>query len=163
MFRNQLSFMAVLRASLMAAACIFCLSGVTAAAQSNSESAAVEKAFQKYAEDWGAGKIDDVASFLADDVVQMPPDAKAIVGKAALVSDWRKFMAEYNDEWKPTVTEVVVSGNVAYVKGHFTEKRTPKAGGPTQSMSGDSFWVMRRDQSGQWKLVLEMWFGKGWQ
>ena len=161
MFHIQSSPGAVLRVFVMLVIAGFCLGASPAAAQNAATEA--DKAFQKYADDWNAGDIESVFAFLADDIVQIPADGTVIVGKTLLEVEWRKHLSEYKDEWKPTVTDVAVSGRMAYLKGRFTEKRTPKDGGPSQTMTADAVWAMRREDSGEWKLVLETWFGKGWE
>jgi ketosteroid isomerase-like protein len=131
-------------------------------AQTEAQSA-VQEAFQRYVDNWNKRNFEGVSEFLADDIVQMPPDHPAFIGKKALVADWKKFMEEYTDTWEPSISGIAISGNLAFLRGSFVEKRTPKAGGASQQQKGDGVWVLRRNEKGEWKLVLELWFGKGWE
>jgi ketosteroid isomerase-like protein len=131
--------------------------------ETKDDEAVVKKLFQKYAEDWNKGNLKGVFAFLADDVVQMPPDNPIIYGKKDLMADWKKYMDDYSSRWDPKITDIAIAGDLAYLRGPFVEKRTPKAGGDPETQKGDSVWVMRRDASGEWKLVLELWFGRGWE
>jgi ketosteroid isomerase-like protein len=123
----------------------------------------VQELFRKYADDWNKGNIEAVSEFLAEEIVQMPPGQPAFIGKKALVADWKKYMEEYTYSWEPSISGIAVSGNLAFIRGSFVEKRTPKAGGAPQQQKGDGVWVLRRNEKGEWKLVLELWFGKGWE
>jgi uncharacterized protein (TIGR02246 family) len=127
------------------------------------DNTAVKKAFQKYVEDWNQGDLDGVFSFVADDFVQMPPSQEAFIGKKAIMEDWKTYMAEFTSKWEPELTDIVVSGDLAYLRGPFVESRTPKSGGETTTQKGDGIWVLRRNAQGEWRLILELWFGRGWE
>jgi len=127
------------------------------------DNSAVKEAFQKYVDDWSKGDLEGVFAFIAEDFVQMPPYEGPFIGKKAIVADWKKYMKEYSSLWEPTLKDIAISGELAYLRGFFVETRTPKAGGDATTQKGYSVWVLRQNSDGEWKLILELWFGEGWE
>ncbi len=89
--------------------------------------------------------------------MQLPPHQPARIGKAALEAGWDEFLAANDSEWHPIIEDVWVSGDLALVRGRFTETITPKDGSDATIVDDKAAWVMRRGEDGQWRLLLEMW------
>ena len=121
------------------------------------DAAAVRQTFDQYNTTWDLQNIEGVLAFLAEDVVQLPPDS-TFIGKAALSARWRNWLTANTDVWYPTVRDVRTSGDMAYVTDAFTETSTPKAGGASRTITGNGFDIFRRDATGAWKLVFESWY-----
>ncbi|KPJ88334.1 MAG: hypothetical protein AMS18_13455 [Gemmatimonas sp. SG8_17] len=119
--------------------------------------AAVRQVIQQEIDDWNAGDLDAVLAIFADDVVRMLPDT-VTVGKEALPLRWRQHLEENSDVWEPTIDEIEAAGNLVFVKLHFTETTTPKAGGESTVFHGEGVTVFRRSASGRWEVVLDQWF-----
>ena len=141
---------------------MFLLVSVTSVPQSDDDSD-VKNAFQKYAADWNNENLEGVFSFIAEDFVQMPPNQPSFIGKKAIMADWKQYMAEYTSKWEPTITDLTVSGDLAYLRGPFFETRKSRSSGEVTTQKGNSVWVLRRNSQGEWKLILELWFGAGWE
>jgi ketosteroid isomerase-like protein len=62
--------------------------------------------------------------------------------------------------WSPTVLDVQVSGDLAYLMYSGEETITPKAGGPGRTLVGSGWEVFRRDATGSWKLINESFFSR---
>ena len=97
-----------------------------------------------------------VAAHLADDVVLMVPDYPVQEGKTAAVAFLRDVMswmrAHLDREIRYVSAEVVVEGNVALDRGAFTFVVSPKAGGPTETVTGKYLWLMTRDAGEGWNI-----------
>jgi ketosteroid isomerase-like protein len=126
------------------------------------EAEAVKAVFDQYVKDWNVPDMDAVEALLDPEVVQLvqsTPDT-TFVGRDALMASWRKLVSENTDVWSPTVLDVQVSGDLAYLMYSGEETITPKAGGPAQNLVGSGWEVFRRDATGSWKLVNESFFSR---
>ena len=122
----------------------------------------VKAVFDQYVKDWNVPDMDAVEALLDPEVVQLvqsTPDT-TFVGRDALMASWRKLVSENTDVWSPTVLDVQVSGDLAYLMYSGEETITPKAGGPAQNLVGSGWEVFRRDATGSWKLVNESFFSR---
>lgn len=121
------------------------------------DEAAIRKVFKQMEETWNAADLEALMAFIAEDVVQMPPNRPTIEGKEALRSDWENFLSENTDIWKPSIEHIEVSGNLAVVRRRGTESWTPKTGGETITQAGKGITVFRRGSEGSLKMILEIW------
>ena len=129
----------------------------TVATSSEADKAAVREVFEQSVEKWNANDLDGLMAFIADDVVQMPPGRSTIDGKEALRSDWEKFLSENSDKWEPTIEDIEVSGDLAFVRIKELETTTPKDGSETKTLIGKGISIYRRGEDGSWRNVIEIW------
>jgi uncharacterized protein (TIGR02246 family) len=127
------------------------------ATSTQTDEAAIRQVHRQLEEKWNAADLDGVMTYIADDVVQMPPERPIIVGKEALRSDWEKFFSENTDIWKPSIEYIEISGDLAVVRASGTESWTPKDGGETTTSVGKAIRVFRRGTDGSWKMFIEIW------
>jgi uncharacterized protein (TIGR02246 family) len=123
---------------------------------------AVKAVFEQYVKQWNVADMDAVEALLDPDVaqlVQSTPDT-TFVGREALMASWRKLVSENTDVWSPTVLDVQVSGDLAYLMYSGEESITPKAGGPARTLVGSGWEIFRRDATGAWKLINESFFSR---
>lgn len=113
-------------------------------------------------------RLDFCAAFAAENLkamdrlidagaVWMPPGSPAIVGK-------EKVIKRYTDETsKATVNldlksgPVQVCGDWAFFSAPFTRTETPKAGGPSKTVSGQYLWILKKQPNGSWKVARDIW------
>lgn len=126
------------------------------------EAEAVKALFDQYAKDWNASDMDAVEALLDPDVVQIvqSDEDTTFVGREALMASWRKLVSENTDVWSPTVLDVQVSGDLAYLMYSGEESITPKAGDPGRTLVASGWEVFRRDAAGSWKLINESFFSR---
>ncbi|MCI0551410.1 MAG: DUF4440 domain-containing protein [Anaerolineae bacterium] len=113
--------------------------------------------FQRAEDKWNRGDLGGVMAYIADNVVQMPPNGPAIIGKKSLQAEWTQFLEQNNNNWHPSIEDIQVSGNLAYIRGKSKEITTPKVGGETTTNVYKAVWIYRRNDKGSWELVLEIW------
>lgn len=126
------------------------------------EAEAVKAVFDQYVKHWNAPDMDAVEALLDPEVVQLVQGTTdtTFVGREALMASWRQLVSENTDVWSPTVLDVQVSGDLAYLMYSGEETITPKAGGPARTMVGSGWELFRRDATGSWKLVNESFFSR---
>lgn len=104
-----------------------------------------------------AGNADGMLALLADDVVNMPPDAPAVIGKPAVSDMFRTFLQSTSIAVQYDSQEVVVSGDWAFDRRTYSGTMTPKAGGAAVSETGKYLWVLHKDAAGSWKFARIIW------
>ena len=126
------------------------------------EAEAVKAVFEQYVKHWNAADMDAVEALLDPEVVQVVQSTTdtTFVGRDALMASWRQLVSENTDVWSPTVLDVQVSGDLAYLMYSGEETITPKAGGAARTMVGSGWELFRRDPTGSWKLVNESFFSR---
>jgi len=126
------------------------------------EAEAVKAVFDQYVKHWNAPDMDAVEALLDPEVVQLVQGTTdtTFVGREALMASWRQLVSENTDVWSPTVLDVQVSGDLAYLMYSGEESITPKAGGPGRTSVASGWEVFRRDATGSWKLINESFFSR---
>lgn len=94
---------------------------------------------------------------LADDAVILPPGMLPIEGREACLEFVTAVLRVMNGVYQREVVcdsaEVVVSGNLAFDRGRFAQRLTPRDGGAQLAEQGHYLWMYRRDDEGVWRLV----------
>jgi len=106
-----------------------------------------------------AGKKDAkaVASYYALDCVAYPPGSPMLHGRAEAEKMWGDAFADpaYKLSWKTTAVGVSASGETGYSAGTFEETST--VAGKAVTQVGKYLEVWRKDSSGQWKCIHDIW------
>ncbi len=108
-----------------------------------------------------AADADAWLALMADDVLWMRPGGSTLVGKETIGS-WGRDAFEYAElEFAYTTDEVVVSGDLAYVRGTHTVVVVPRAGGERWQVTGKHIYILRRQPDGAWKATRSIWNSDG--
>jgi ketosteroid isomerase-like protein len=103
------------------------------------------------------GEMDEYDALLAPDAVFMPPNGATREGTE--LRKWlRAFVTGFAVEWldfQHVRTEA--DGNLGYHAFSYEWRVTPRAGGEPTVGKGKGLHVVRRDVSGGWKIVREIW------
>jgi uncharacterized protein (TIGR02246 family) len=127
-----------------------------------SDPGAVKSAIKADEKKWNAqfksNDMEGLLSHYADDAYFIAPGVKGADGSTAI----RKAYAEGLNDKNFTISfasdkiDVAASGDLAYARGHFTEKFSdPKTGQPT-SVTGSYVTVYKKQQDGSWKAVEDL-------
>lgn len=103
------------------------------------------------------GDIDKLMDLYTADAVSMAPGAPASVGKAAIRSDYGKFLADYTLTHQVLSQQVTLEGNVAIERGEYKQSATPKKGGPVLYERGKYVAIWNHEADGKWREKLEIW------
>lgn len=113
----------------------------------------------EWADAASAGKdIDRIMSFVADDIVMVPPGQPIAEGKEA----FRAFvtaslaMPGFRIHWVSSDVRFSPDGRLAYLRG-TNETTVPGANGNAVTIPGRGITIWRRDADGQWQCVLDIW------
>ncbi|MDX1387933.1 MAG: SgcJ/EcaC family oxidoreductase [Acidobacteriota bacterium] len=118
---------------------------------------AVLEADERWIEAFNRGDVDTIASLYTEDVVVMPPGAPGFEGRDR-VREWMAELFERHVVHQRLLNdEVVVTGDWAWMRGHFTTEITPRAGGATVTEQGKHLVIWRREPDGAWRAARDIW------
>ena len=105
---------------------------------------------------------EEVIAFWADDAVMAPPNFDFIEGKDAIATYLQNYIGEdavvpnFSIEWAPKSGFVSRSGDLAYLIEtnviQFDDENGNRVSVPNKVVT-----VWRKDESGEWKNVVDMW------
>jgi uncharacterized protein (TIGR02246 family) len=116
-----------------------------------------EKAIRELVETWqratADGDLETVLSLMSDDVVFLVPGQPPF-GKEAFKAAMQGPMKGARIESKSDIEEIVVSGDVAYLRNHLEVTMTPPQGPPVRR-KGYTLTILHKQTDGRWLLVRD--------
>jgi len=99
--------------------------------------------------------IKTLSSLTTEGHVMLMPNRPPLEGKAANdEANGRAFeQFQFDEEWHPV--ETVISGDLAFQRGTYTTKATPRAGGESRSISGNFLRIYQRQPNGDWRMTRD--------
>ena len=131
------------------------LATVSASAQQkNADDPGVAKTRSAYQAAAGAQDAGGMAKLYAPDGVEMPPNAPAVKGRAAIEA----FHKAFSKQWMVhgmtlAATETKVMGDTAYDVGTYKQGLMPQSGGGIINDSGKYIVLLKKDASGTWWIT----------
>jgi ketosteroid isomerase-like protein len=121
------------------------------------ENLAVSRADTDMSDATSARDLKRFTAHLADDVIFVPEGAPLAVGPAGVAALWADLFKEAGPSltWRPTLSYVAPSGDLAYTEGEFLSK-AKTAEGKEASRSGRYVSVWRKQLDGKWRAVLDI-------
>jgi uncharacterized protein (TIGR02246 family) len=98
-----------------------------------------------------------LAEFYTDNAMLMPSDEPIVSGKAAIASRYQHDLDKFTVELTTNPEEIEVSGNLAFVRGTFTIKLTPRTEGEKIEATFKALSILRKGTDGSWKLYCDIW------
>jgi ketosteroid isomerase-like protein len=97
-------------------------------------------------------------AFYADNATVLPPNEKALTGKAAVRRSIGEFLSLPNLQlsWEPTKVEVAKSGDLAYLYGAYSMTMTDERGKPVTDF-GKNVEIWKRQSDGSWRCIVDTW------
>ena len=121
------------------------------------------KAIKMLAEEFFAGvnaaDLDRRMATMAPDVIIMPPDRPAIMGKGEFRRLSQEYAAIFEEQCSVIVDEVETVGHWGFARATVTGWRTSKAGGEVEKVSLKNLWIVKRQSDGKWKFWRIMFNG----
>ena len=102
-----------------------------------------------------AADLAKVLSLMTDDVVLINPH-QAPFGRDAFPAGFRGGHAAYELRCASDIEEVVVAGDVAYMRCRDSLSLKPRDGGAPSAMAGYRLSIYRRAPDGRWLLARDM-------
>ena len=118
---------------------------------------AVTALLDQYIAAINAGDMEGALALIADDMMAIPPDGPPTVGMAALRTDLEGFFRDYTMQSHATPDEVLVAGDLAFVRASYSDTVTPKGEGEPTEGSGVWLILLRKQSDGSWRMWRDMW------
>lgn len=94
---------------------------------------------------------------VTEDVVYLPPNSAAIVGKSE-VGPWVKgYFEAFQTQWVKKTIEFVVQGDLAYEWYRYKATDTARDGGEVSIDSGNGINIYRQGADGTWRVSRDAW------
>jgi ketosteroid isomerase-like protein len=124
--------------------------------------AGAEKAHVAYV---AAINSNDLAQFnatITDDIVYLPPNSPALVGRAAVSEFAKGYFEAYQTVWVKTSVEFTVRDDLAYERYTYKSVDTPRPGGPAAGTpvvtdTGNGINIYQRGADGKWRVARDGW------
>ncbi|UCG88223.1 MAG: SgcJ/EcaC family oxidoreductase [Gemmatimonadota bacterium] len=118
---------------------------------------AIQDLFQRFDDTTNTGDAENWMTLLADDVLWMVPNQEMLVSKEAVRTRVQPFFDQLDMEHTTTLEKIEVAGQWAFVRGTYTFRTTPKAGGETSEDIGKFIYILGRQSDGSWKIDRGIW------
>lgn len=117
--------------------------------------AAIKADEKKWNDEFKAKDQEALIAHYADDAYFVAPGAKAANGSMEIRKAYSDGLNDQNFEitFASDKVDVSASGDLAYARGHFTEKYTDPKTGKVMSDSGSYVTIYKKQQDGSWKAV----------
>jgi ketosteroid isomerase-like protein len=103
------------------------------------------------------GDLDMYISYQADNIVRIPPNEPAAIGKEAVRSAAQQLFDEYTLQGTDVVENVEISGDLAVAYIPYSVTATPKDVGEPFEINGNKIYVFKKQSDGIWKRIYAIW------
>jgi uncharacterized protein (TIGR02246 family) len=139
----------------IAAAVLF--AATSAHAQQGADAAAIGKVRAAYEKAAAAQDAAAMAKLFTADGVEMPPNAPAAKGRAAIEAYHKAFAQQFmNHGITITASDTKVTGDTAYDIGTYKQTLMPMKGGGMMDDKGKYIVLLKKDASGNWAITHAM-------
>ena len=127
---------------------------------SGDESAALMQTSRDWDKAAASGDLERIVSYWADDAVTLEPDQPAHIGKegARQMVQASMKIPKFSITWAPERAVISKSGDIGYLIEH-NRVTFADSTGKVQTMYGKGVTIWRKDASGAWKCVVDIWNG----
>ena len=120
------------------------------------DTAGVAKVRAAYEKAANAHDAAGIAQLFAADGMEMPPNAPAVKGRAAIEAMHKTLSTQVDfSDLKIVPTDTKFAGDVAYEAGTYTQMITPKGGKPMPD-KGKYVVVLKKAPDGAWQVVYSI-------
>jgi len=139
-----------------------CTPAVSPETTADADVRAIEELQQGWFTAFNSGDLDALMAPLADDVVWMQPNLPARVGKPAVRAFYRSVFEANHFNMTFNAEEIVVSGDLAFIRGASGGTRTPKPAAAAAKVSIPSatgrlsvkfVWLLKKQSDGRWWIT----------
>ena len=103
--------------------------------------------------DFNAADAVGLGSHYMEDAVGITADGPDFEGRESMQQENESYFEQFTATQSATVDEVQVFGDVAFIRGTWSNLETPRAGGDEVAESGKWLWICERQPDGQWQIA----------
>ena len=117
---------------------------------------AINDSLAQWLEAANAQDPERMLTLVTDDLEWLPPGQEAVVGADAY-QGLRSYFEQFTLHAKHDNREIVVGGDIGYVRYAYELNLTPKAGGEPVIVKGHGIRIFHRQVDGSWKQAKDVW------
>lgn len=117
---------------------------------------AIEQLFHDWAEAGRRGDAHAMAQMVTDDAEFWAHGAAPLKGREAVIARMTGFFESYEIDQGFEREEIVISGDLAFVRGLEVNRVTPRDGTPALEIRQRAFSILFREPDGTWKFARGM-------
>jgi len=103
-----------------------------------------------------AKQVDSLINYMADDVIQLPPNSRPLIGKDSIRNYWEQLFQFGNIDFSLQTQEVKANGPLAIELGKYSLKFIPSESSPIPAFADSgNYLVYWRKINGNWKAVWD--------
>ncbi|MGZ8291223.1 MAG: YybH family protein [Telluria sp.] len=102
-----------------------------------------------------AGNVDEVLNLMAPDAMFMMAGQSPMVGRDAFARTLTKMLSDNVIESVSDIEEIVVCGDMAYVRTKLCVTINSKHGRTPMLRNGDTLSILRKGEDGRWRLTRD--------
>jgi len=107
-----------------------------------------------------AQDLERVLCFYAPDALLLPPGEPAVAAPE-IRARYERLFAAFSPAIETTVDEVVVVGDLAYVRGRNGGRLVSRTGAADRTLGDVYLMILRRRSGGDWRISRLMWHARG--
>ncbi len=118
---------------------------------------AISEVREQEIEALNSGNVEGFLAVLTEDVIAMPPNEPALIGKDAVESWTQSLLDQFAVQADYTASDIVVAGDWAFEHFSGDWTLTPKAGGEPIAETLKGIHIYQRQADGSWKIAWDTW------
>jgi uncharacterized protein (TIGR02246 family) len=119
--------------------------------------AEIERLGQQWEEAANTGQVERLMEVYAPDAVILPPGGPTIEGSETIRELFRQEFERFDTKIAFTTTEIEVEGDMAYRRGGYVWRGTPRGTGQPLETRNKFLEIWKRQPDGTWRIAVDMW------
>lgn len=117
----------------------------------------IDSCRKKYVSAWLAADTRQLTDVYTDDALVLYPNQPGIAGRAEILSYFKVFFNQFRqDNFELISDEVQIIGSIAYDRGKYKWKGTPRSGDSPINDYGKYLVILQQQADGSWKVLRDM-------
>jgi uncharacterized protein (TIGR02246 family) len=134
-----------------------CQSGGVDDAADTRARAEIDSLGRQWEEAANRGQVEGIMEIYAPDAVILPPGGPVIEGSETIRELFRQEFERFDTKLAFTTQEIEVDGDMAFRRGRYVWRGTPRLSGQTVETTNKFLEVWRRQPDGTWRISVDMW------
>lgn len=101
--------------------------------------------------------VEGLVEIYAPDAVILPPGGPVIQGSETIRELFRQEFERFDTKLAFTTQAIEIEGDMAYRRGRYVWRGTPRLSGQTVETANKFLEVWRRQPGGSWRIAVDMW------
>jgi uncharacterized protein (TIGR02246 family) len=119
--------------------------------------AEIDSLGRQWEESANTAQVERLVEIYAPDAVILPPGGPVIEGSETIRELFRQEFERFDTKLAFTTQEIEVDGDMAYRRGRYVWRGTPRLSGQTIETTNKFLEVWRRQPDGSWRIAVDMW------